>query len=91
MNPSFYASQIRTRLNTTDPRASTSARLRALMPYIETRLAEGAPHSAIVEDLREAGLPVPIKTFRAALYRYRKQSRRQSNGFATPAFNGGQP
>jgi len=52
MNPNFYALQIRTRLNTTDPRASTSARLRALMPYIETRLAEGVPHSAIVEDLR---------------------------------------
>lgn len=90
MNPSFYASQIRTRLNTTDPRASTSARLRALMPYIETRLAEGVPHSAIVEDLREAGLPVPIKSFRAALYRYRKQTRQQTNGFGAPAFGGGQ-
>ena len=89
MNPSFYASQIRTRLNTTDPRASTSARLRALMPYIETRLAEGVPHSAIVEDLREAGLPVPIKTFRAALYRYRKQTRQQNSVFGAPAFSGG--
>ena len=91
MNPNFYALQIRTRLNTTDPRASTSARLRALMPYIETRLAEGVPHSAIVEDLQEAGLPVPIKTFRAALYRYRKHSRPQINEFVTYAFGGGQP
>lgn len=75
MTPSFYASQIRTRLHATDPRASTAARLRALMPYIETRLAEGVPHSAIVQDLHEAGFPVPIKTFRTALYRYRKHCR----------------
>jgi hypothetical protein len=61
------------------------------MPYIETRLAEGVPHSAIVEDLREAGLPVPIKTFRGALYRYRKHSRPQINEFVTYAFGGGQP
>jgi len=90
MTPSFYASQIRTRLNSTDPRASTAARLRALMPYIETRLAEGVPHSAIVEDLREAGLPVPMKTFRGALYRYRKDSKRSAEGVNALALTGGQ-
>lgn len=88
MTPSFYASQIRTRLNATDPRASTAARLRALMPYIETRLAEGVPHSAIVEDLHEAGFPVPMKTFRTALYRYRKHCRLAAKGLTALALHG---
>lgn len=91
MTPSFYASQIRTRLNTTDPRASTAARLRALMPYIETRLAEGVRHSVIVEDLQEAGFPVAMKTFRAALYRYRKESRQRHKTSSPYTFAGALP
>ena len=48
------------------------AKLRAIMPEIEQKLAEGVTHEDIVRALYNAGFDIALPTFRMYLYRYRR-------------------
>lgn len=65
-------------LDTLDPRLRIAAKLRALFPMIETQLAAGVPHAAIMEDLAQAGLAVRSSTYITTLRRWRKANRPQA-------------
>ncbi len=60
---------------------SKAARLRALMPVIEAKLAEGVRHAEIVLALNEQGFTLTEKTYRNYLHRQRK---RQTKPSGTP-------
>ena len=53
---------------------SIGARIRRLLPKIETAVQAGATHEQIVHTLRETGIDVSLNTFRSALYRARKKA-----------------
>jgi predicted NBD/HSP70 family sugar kinase/biotin operon repressor len=55
-----------------------AARLRALMPEIEQRLAAGARISDLVRTLNDNGLPMSTATLKSYLYRFRKAAREES-------------
>lgn len=59
---------------------SKAARLRALMPLIETKLAEGVRHAEIVLALNEQGFTLTEKTYRNYLHRQRKQRQAKTSG-----------
>lgn len=64
--------------------ATTKAsRLRALMPLIEAKLAEGVRHAEIILTLNAQGFSLTEKTYRNYLHRHRKQ--RQQLPVAPPA------
>jgi len=65
-------------LEQTDDRASLSARLRPLMPYIQSCVSSGSPYSAMLDDLEKAGLPVKRRLLERALYRWRKSTARRA-------------
>ena len=65
-------------LDRLDPRLRIAAKLRALFPMIETQLAAGVPHAAIMEDLAQAGLAVRSSTYITTLRRWRKANRPQT-------------
>ncbi|MGA0583202.1 MAG: hypothetical protein ACO2ER_04765, partial [Castellaniella sp.] len=65
-------------LDTLDPRLRIAAKLRALFPMIETQVAAGVPHAAIMEDLALAGLAVRPTTYITTLRRWRKAKRPQA-------------
>ena len=65
-------------LDSLDPRLRIAAKLRALFPMIETQLAAGVPHAAIMEDLAQAGLAVRPTTYITTLRRWRKAKRPQA-------------
>ena len=58
-------------LSTAEPSASTAAKLRMLLPTIESRLSAGATYAAVVADLNSAGLEISIGVFRSTLSRIR--------------------
>ena len=62
-----------------------AARLRALMPLIEAKLAEGVRHAEIVLALNEQGFTLTEKTYRNYLHRQRKQHRAMPSGTLTVA------
>jgi hypothetical protein len=57
-----------------------AARLRALMPLIEAKLAEGVRHAEIVLALNEQGFTLTEKTYRNYVHRQRKQCRATPSG-----------
>ena len=65
-------------LDSLDPRLRIAAKLRALFPMVETQLAAGVPHAAIMEDLAQAGLAVRSSTYITTLRRWRKANRPQT-------------
>ena len=69
--------------------ATTKAsRLRALMPLIEAKLAEGVRHAEIILALNEQGFAMTEKTYRNYLHRQRKQrqaTRSRSSVVVPPA------
>lgn len=65
-------------LDRLDPRLRIAAKLRALFPMIETQVAAGVPHAAIMEDLAQAGLAVRPTTYITTLRRWRKAKRPQT-------------
>ena len=75
MNESPSVTRYRTTLAALDPRISIAAQLRALFPLIETELAAGVPHAAVLDDLAAAGLTVQRSTYAITLYRWRKAQR----------------
>lgn len=54
-----------------------SGRLRALMPVIEDRLADGVRQQDIIIALREGGIDLTPGTFKSYLHRYRVKQRDQ--------------
>jgi len=64
-----------------------AARLRALMPDIEQRLAAGARTSDLVRTLNDNGLPISTATLKSYLYRFRKAAREDSHHEALPLVN----
>jgi hypothetical protein len=65
-----------------------AARLRALMPLIDAKLAEGVRHAEIVLALNEQGFTLTEKTYRNYLHRQRKQRQAKPSdkpGAAPPA------
>ncbi|OWT65546.1 hypothetical protein [Candidimonas nitroreducens] len=62
-------------LETLDPRLRLASKLRALFPIIETQVAAGVPHAAVLDDLAAVGLPVQRSTYVTTLYRWRKAQR----------------
>ena len=52
-----------------------SGRLRALMPVIEDRLADGVRQQDIITALREGGIDLTPGTFKSYLHRYRAKQR----------------
>ena len=57
-----------------------AARLRALMPLIEAKLAEGVRHAEIVLALNEQGFTLTEKTYRNYLHRQRKHRQAVTSG-----------
>ena len=62
-----------------------AARLRALMPLIEAKLAEGVRHAEIVLALNEQGFTLTEKTYRNYLHRQRKHRQAVPSGTPTVA------
>ncbi len=58
-----------------DIKRSKTARLRAVLPDIETALQSGIPHGAILETLKRHGLDMSISTFSTTLQRLRKETK----------------
>jgi hypothetical protein len=52
-----------------------AGRLRALMPVIEDRLADGVQQQDIITALREGGIDLTPGTFKSYLHRYRAKQR----------------
>lgn len=75
MSESQSVMRYRAALAAVDPRISIAAQLRALFPLIETELAAGVPHTAVLDDLAAAGLTVQRSTYSITLYRWRKSQR----------------
>lgn len=84
MNESPPVMRYRAALAALDPRISIAAQLRALFPLIETELAAGVPHAAVLDDLSAAGLTVQHSTYAITLYRWRK-ARRTAPSSSAPA------
>ena len=84
MSESPPVMRYRAALAALDPRISIAAQLRALFPLIETELAAGVPHAAVLDDLAEAGLAVQRSTYAITLYRWRR-AKRASSGSPAPA------
>jgi hypothetical protein len=57
-----------------------AARLRAVMPLIEAKIAQGVRTSALLDALRAGGLELTASTLKSYLYRHRKRLR----GGSTP-------
>lgn len=55
-----------------------TARLRALMPAIEAKLAEGVRHAEIVAALNQQGFDLTEKTYRNYLHRQRKRQKQST-------------
>jgi hypothetical protein len=53
---------------------SDTARLRDLYPTVETALAAGVSHAAILKALHDDGFTLTLKSFQSALYRLRKKA-----------------
>jgi hypothetical protein len=52
-----------------------AARLRAVMPLIEAKIAQGVRASALLDALRAGGLELTESTLKSYLYRHRKRQR----------------
>jgi hypothetical protein len=52
-----------------------AARLRALMPLIESKIREGIRHVEIIRSLNEQGFALSEYTYRSYLQRYRKKQK----------------
>lgn len=84
MNQNKYVAEFRAQIDDTDHRASTSARLRPLLPRIQERISAGSPYQAILDDLEEAGLTVSYRTLKESLFRWRKAQQKGHSNPATP-------
>lgn len=82
MNSTQSVAEFRQLLEETDERASTSARIRPLLPHIDHLIRTGLSRSDIRGDLRDAGLPVSQALFDKALYRWRKAQRLAGSSLA---------
>jgi len=56
-----------------DKKRSKAARLRDIIDDVETALAAGVPHSAVVEELAKHGLEMSLATFNTNLRRIRQK------------------
>lgn len=84
MNSQRNVAELKRLLEQTDDRASLSARLRPLMPYIQARVSAGSPYAAILDDLEKAGLPIKRRLLERALYRWRKSTAHSTERVDTP-------
>lgn len=60
------------------PPRTKSGKIRAYMPEIERRIADGVALKAIIEWLAEGGINVTLPTFKSYLYRYRQETKGQT-------------
>lgn len=79
MNSAANVAELKRLLNQTDERASLAARLRPLMPYLQTCVDTGLPYAALLDDLALAGLPIKPRLLERSLYRWRKARRSLSH------------
>jgi len=79
MDSAANVAELQRLLNETDERASLSARLRPLMPFIQSRVDAGLPYAALLDDLNQAGFPVKRRLLERSLYRWRKAGRTPGN------------
>lgn len=61
-----------------------AARLRALMPLIEAKRAQGVRHAEIVAALNERGFELTEETYRNYLHRQRKRQRKSPPTISQP-------
>lgn len=61
------------------PPQSKAAKVRAYMPEIERRLADGVSRQAIIEWLAEGGIEMSLPTFKSYLQRYRSSKARSAS------------
>ena len=79
MNSAANVAELKRLLSQTDERASLAARLRPLMPYLQTCVDTGLPYAALLDDLALAGLPIKPRLLERSLYRWRKARRLPSH------------
>lgn len=84
MNSQRNIAEFKRLLEQTDDRASLSARLRPLLPYIQACVSAGSPYVAMLNDLEQAGLPVKRRLLERALYRWRKSTANRPESAVTP-------
>ena len=72
MNSAANVAALKRLLDQTDERASLAARLRPLMPFIQSCVDAGLPYVALLDDLAHAGLPIKARLLERSLYRWRK-------------------
>ncbi|MEP9558701.1 hypothetical protein QYG33_21795, partial [Xanthomonas euvesicatoria] len=63
---------------------TTAAKLRALFPVIEAKIAAGIRHADILDSLHAAGIDVSMATYKGTLQRLRKEAQ-QTAAPGTPA------
>ena len=82
MNSAANVAELKRLLSQTDERASLAARLRPLMPYLQTCVDAGLPYAALLDDLALAGLPIKPRLLERSLYRWRKARRLPGDAIA---------
>lgn len=88
MNSAANVAALKRLLDRTDARASLAARLRPLMPFIQSCVDAGLPYTALLDDLAQAGLPIKTRLLERSLYRWRKAQcpeGKQPTGITAPS------
>ncbi|WP_417276803.1 hypothetical protein [Castellaniella sp.] len=79
MTSAANVAELKRLLALSDERASLAARLRPLMPFVQSCVQAGLPYAALLDDLATAGLTIKPRLLERSLYRWRKAQQPQSD------------